>query len=364
MFAVQRLPAEQLYKEQLTALQDADTSSKPAHWQLSPKAVRTFILGSDTPISGQIITRKIYGNDAVVERAIVTLLGQQGLMLVGEPGTAKSLLSELLSAAICGNSTYTVQGSAGLFEENIRYSWNYATLLKSGPTMDAMVPGPLFNAMKQGAIMRFEELTRCPTEVQDNLIPILSDRILHIPEIQSETNYLLSQPGFTIIASTNLNDRGVNQMSSALKRRFNFEVLKPLAQRQQRIELVMTQVNDRLKHEKVDLRLENDAIDVLVTVFDELKSGQVAGVSIPTPSTLLSIPESINLAFHAAMQCHYFGDNHVTPVHLAQFLMGTVIKDNQKDHESLSDYIRVITRQRANDPQWALFLDGCKHAGI
>ncbi|WP_064607756.1 ATP-binding protein [Photobacterium sp. J15] len=360
---VQRLPAEQQYQNQLNALREADTFAKPAGWQLSPKMVRTFILGSEQSIAGQAITRKIYGNDSAVERAIVTLLGQQGLLLVGEPGTAKSLLSELLTAAICGNSTLTVQGSAGLFEENIRYSWNYAALLKSGPTLDAMVPGPLYQAMKNGAIMRFEELTRCPTEVQDSLIPVLSDRILHIPEIQHEQNYLLSQPGFNIIATANLNDRGVNQISSALKRRFNFETLKPLAQRKDRIELVLSQVNDRLQYDDIGLRLDQDTATLLVTVFDELKAGTVAGIAIESPSTLLSVPEAINLAYHAAMQCHYFGEQAITPAHLATYLQGAVIKDNHKDEACLHDYLRVIKRKRSNDPLWCSFLEGSQDAG-
>lgn len=359
---VQRLPAEQQYQDQLNALRKADTFAKPTGWQLSPKMVRTFILGSDEPISGHVITRKIYGNDASVERAIVTLLGQQGLLLVGEPGTAKSLLSELLTAAICGNSTLTVQGSAGLFEENIRYSWNYAALLKSGPTLDAMVQGPLYQAMKNGAIMRFEELTRCPTEVQDSLIPVLSDRILHVPEIQNEHSHLLSLPGFNIIATANLNDRGVNQISSALKRRFNFETLKPLARRKERIDLVLNQVNERLQHDDIELRLEQDTAALLITVFDELKSGTVSGISIASPSTLLSVPEAINLAYHAAMQCHYFGEKTISPNHLATYLQGAVVKDNQKDEECLHDYLRVIKRKRGEESLWQSFLEGCNNA--
>ncbi|MCB1806853.1 MAG: AAA family ATPase, partial [Candidatus Competibacteraceae bacterium] len=168
----QRLPAEWQYQTELKALGKHDQAPKPKGWQLSPQAVRTFILGSGSEkIGRQRISRKIFGNDVVVERAIVTLAGQRGLMLVGEPGTAKSLLSELLAAAITGVSTHTVQGSAGTVEESIRYSWNYALLLRDGPTPQALVPGPLYQAMQHGQIMRFEEITRCPIEIQDSLIP-------------------------------------------------------------------------------------------------------------------------------------------------------------------------------------------------
>ena len=229
----QRQPFEKHFFSELQHLRTLDQNSKPTGWLLSPDMVRTFILGSQgRELEGSVITRKIYGNDDVVERSIVTLAGQRGLLLVGEPGTAKSRLSELLAAAISGNSLHTVQGSSGIVEENIRYSWNYALLLKSGPTQEALVPGPLYEAMQNGAMMRFEEITRCPTEIQDNLISVISDRIIHIPEIMDEEqSYLLSKPGFNIIATANLKDRGVNEMSSALKRRFNFETMQALTKR-------------------------------------------------------------------------------------------------------------------------------------
>ena len=82
----QRLPAEWQYQTELKALGKHDQAPKPKGWQLSPQAVRTFILGSGSEkIGRQRISRKIFGNDVVVERAIVTLAGQRGLMLVGEP---------------------------------------------------------------------------------------------------------------------------------------------------------------------------------------------------------------------------------------------------------------------------------------
>ncbi|MBQ8079092.1 MAG: AAA family ATPase, partial [Oscillospiraceae bacterium] len=120
-------PVELRYADELAFLRKADTGRRPENWQLSPKAVRTFILGGTVTAedgSSMDIPRKFYGNDALVERAIITLAGSRGLMLVGEPGTAKTMLSELLSAAICGSSTNTVQGTAGTTEDMIKYSWN------------------------------------------------------------------------------------------------------------------------------------------------------------------------------------------------------------------------------------------------
>ena len=94
-------PVEVRYKEELEALRATDTGRRPENWQMSPRAVRTFILGSAKPVVHQgkeyHIEKKYFGNDALVERCIVTLAGNRGLMLVGEPGTAKTMLSELLS---------------------------------------------------------------------------------------------------------------------------------------------------------------------------------------------------------------------------------------------------------------------------
>lgn len=173
------------------------------------------------------IKRKFYGNDALVERCIITLAGNRGLMLVGEPGTAKTMLSELLSAACCGISTNTVQGTAGTTEDMIKYSWNYAMLLSKGPCREALVPAPLLIGMEQGIFARFEEITRTPAEIQDSLISVMSDQILNIPELENE-GLVFAKQGFNIIGTANTRDKGVNEMSGALKRRFNFETVEPV----------------------------------------------------------------------------------------------------------------------------------------
>ena len=168
-----RPTAEQRYADELAALRRWDVGNpKPENWQLSPRAVRLFLLGTGRGQTLEVdgarisIRKKYYGNDALVERCIITLAGNRGLMLVGEPGTAKTMLSELLSAAISGHSTNTVQGTAGTTEDMIKYSWNYALLLAKGPSREALVPSPLYVGMEQGILTRFEEITRTPAEVQ------------------------------------------------------------------------------------------------------------------------------------------------------------------------------------------------------
>ena len=224
-----RFPVEELHNEELMALAQNDTYPKPPNWQLSPKMVELFITGSDEEFKFKVngaekktrISTKFYGPKDLIQKSIVTLASERALMLIGEPGTAKSWLSEHLSAAVCGTSTYLIQGTAGTTEDQIRYSWNYALLVSEGPSPESLVPSPTINAMRGGKILRFEELTRCPQEIQDSMISILSEKVVPIAELGSE--YLVfGIPGFNVIATANDRDRGVNEMSAALKRRFNF----------------------------------------------------------------------------------------------------------------------------------------------
>ena len=125
---LQRPPAEVLYADELARLRADDKLPRPPGWQLSPRAVRSFILG-DQRLD---IRKKFVGHASLVDRAMIALATNRGLILIGEPGTAKSLLSELLAAAISGASTLTIQGSAGTSEDQIKYTWNYALLLAEG----------------------------------------------------------------------------------------------------------------------------------------------------------------------------------------------------------------------------------------
>src|SRR4051794_16850750 len=222
---LQRPAAELLYAEELARLVERDrANAKPPGWKLSPRGVLEFVLGDGAAGTEP----KFVGRRAFVECCIVALATNRGLMLIGEPGTAKSWLSELLAAAISGDSTLTIQGSAGTTEDQIKYSWNYALLLAEGPTEKSLVPAPLHRGMSEGKIVRFEELTRCPIEIQDTLLSVLSDRVLHVPELRGEAAALYARTGFNIIGTANTQDRGVNEMSAALKRRFNFETVQAI----------------------------------------------------------------------------------------------------------------------------------------
>ncbi|MDU9415858.1 AAA family ATPase [Pseudomonas sp. zfem005] len=357
---VLRQASEQHFAEELQRLTQADQQAGadlPPGWLRSPRSVRRFILGDEA----LGVSRKFYGDDALVDRAIVTLLGRQGLMLVGEPGTAKSMLSELLAAAISGDSMLTIQGTAGTTEDHIKYSWNYALLLAEGPTQRALVGSPLYQGMSQGKLVRFEEITRCPPEIQDVLISLLSEKQMMIPEL-GEAGQLHACPGFNLIATANLRDRGVHEMSAALKRRFNFETVRPIADSEFEVELVMRQLLRELGDEAGKVTIERDVIGLLVTVFQELRGGTTReGTAIKAPDAVMSTAEAVSVAYAAALEARYLGDGRLTPAELARQLLGVVFKDNRDDAKRLRHYLDSVVRERARrDDRWKHFFDASK----
>ncbi len=354
-----RRPAETTFDDQLRALAQSDTGPRPAGWKLTPQAVRRFIIG-DAALS---IAPKFVGDDPLVDRCIVSLMGRQGLMLVGEPGTAKSLLSELLSAAISGRSTAVVQGSAGIIEDHLRYSWNYALLLAEGPTERAMVPSPVLGAMQAGQIVRIEEITRCAPEVQDVLISLMSEKTIAVPELGPDAEYR-ARPGFNVIATANLRDRGVHEMSSALKRRFNFETVHPIADAKYEADLVATQLTERMAEHPEAKTPEADVLDLLVTVFRDLRRGRLEdGTAVSAPKAVMSTAESVNVAHAAMLDATYLDRGPVAGRHLARQLQGVVFKDDPEDARKFRAYIDMVARDRAGrSPVWRDFFKAAQAA--
>ncbi|MDR1388243.1 MAG: AAA family ATPase [Propionibacteriaceae bacterium] len=348
-----RPPAEHRFAGELARLAEAEAAAgtvTPPGWKLSPRSVRSFILG-DPKLQ---VSRKFYGDDPLVDRAIVSLLGRQGLMLVGEPGTAKSMLSELLAAAISGTSSLTVQGSAGTTEDHIRYSWNYALLIAEGPTRRALVPSPVHRAMETGRLVRFEEITRCPPEIQDTLVSILSEKLLMVPELESQVT---ARPGFNVIATANLRDRGVHEMSAALKRRFNFETVRPIRDRAFEAELIGTALESELGDQRPPL--PDAVMDVLVTAFTDLRSGATAaGTPVKRPQAVMSTAEAVDVAIAASLAARYLGDGVVRSGDVARQLVGIALKGSEEDARLMRHYIDNVVRERArNSREWRDFFD-------
>ncbi|MBA2320635.1 MAG: AAA family ATPase [Deltaproteobacteria bacterium] len=322
--------------------------ARPAGWRLTPKACAVFAHGGmvgDTPI-----TRKFWGDDALVERAVASLASDRGLLLIGEPGTAKSWLSELLAAAISGVSTLVVHGTAGLTEDQIKYGWNYALLLAEGPGPRALVPGPLYTGMRTGTIVRFEEITRAPHEVSDGLLAALSEKLISIPELEGENGLLLAKPGFNLIATANTRDRGVNEMSAALKRRFNFEHVLPVADLDEEIRLVREQVTAWVAGgPAAGVAMGDDVIELLVTTFHEIRAGTTAeGVRLERAAATMSTAEAVSVGYNAALYASFFGASTVEPRDLVQWLGGTVVKDDPASAKALRTYWEVAVKPRAS----------------
>lgn len=343
-------PVEVRYKDELEALKAQDTAKKPLNWKLSPKAVRTFILGSREPLNwnGKEITirKKYMGNDALVERCIVTLAGNRGLMLVGEPGTAKTMLSELLSAAISGTSTNTVQGTAGTTEDMIKYSWNYALLLAKGPVREALVPSPLYIGMEKGILTRFEEITRTPAEIQDSLISVLSDKVLNVPEL-GEEGLLYAHPGFNVIGTANTRDKGVNEMSSALKRRFNFETVQPIRDVAMEKQIIINEAAVMAQENQIDMQIDEDVAEILASTYHELREGVSSmGHRIDRPSAVMSTAEAVSVYYQTMMTAYYYGDSTMEMECLVQNLKGAVRKENGDDLDKLKSYFDTVIRDK------------------
>ncbi|HEX7306255.1 AAA family ATPase [Lentzea sp.] len=337
----QRPPAEVRFADELARLRDTDTAPRPPGWALSLAAARRFVVGDEK--SG--ITKKFVGDPSLVDRALVTLATSRGLMLVGEPGTAKSLLSELIAAAVCGESTLTIQGGAATTEDQIKYSWNYALLVAEGPSPRSLVPAPMLRGMAEGKIVRFEEITRCPLEVQDCMLSMLSDRVMAIGELNGPDGMVFAQDGFNVIATANTRDRGVNEMSAALKRRFNFETVFPIADFDVELALVEQEAAKLLERSGVELAPKRDVLEVLVRTFRDLREGT------DRLTTVMSTAEAVSVAHAVGLRGWFLRGESGSAADVVECLAGTAAKDNAEDLARLRRYLEQHASRRKGK-QW------------
>ena len=348
--------AEQTYAAELAAIAADDDRPRPPHWRMSPRAVVTYLVGG-TLSDGSTVAPKYVGSRRLMEVAVATLATDRALLLLGVPGTAKSWVSEHLAAAISGDSTLLVQGTSGTAEESIRYGWNYARLLAEGPSDAALVPSPVLVAMREGSIARIEELTRIPSDVQDALITVLSEKSLPVPELGREVQALR---GFNVIATANDRDKGVNELSSALRRRFNTVVLPLPHNAEDEVAIVSSRVDELARSLALpELPTAVDEIRRVVTVFRELRSGvtEDGRTRVKSVSGTLSTAEAISVVTSGIALSAHFGDGWLRPADVAAGILGAVVKDPVADQVAWSEYLEVVVRERAG---WSEFYAACR----
>jgi MoxR-like ATPase len=343
--AVLRQHAEQEHAEELEEVAKADDRQKPPGWKLSPWAVKTYLMGGKLS-SGFTISPKYVGNGRLMEMAVATLATDRALLLYGIPGTAKSWVSEHLSAAVSGDSTLLIQGTAGTDEAAIRYGWNYARLLTEGPSEAALVESPMLNAMRSGRLCRIEELTRIAPEVQDTLITVLSEKTLPVPELNTEVQ---ARKGFNVIATANNRDKGVNELSSALTRRFNTVVLPVPETLEEEVEIVERRVASLGR--ALELPAERPAMEEIrrvVTVFRELRGGvtEDGKTKLKTPTATLSTAEAISVLTGGLASAAFYGDGAMRAGDVAAGLTGAIVKDPVQDRVVWLEYLQTVVRER------------------
>jgi MoxR-like ATPase len=341
-----RLPAEEIFAGELAALAKSDGRVRPPGWKMSPQAVVTYIMGGKLK-DGTQISAKYVGNQRLIETAVATLATDRGLLILGVPGTAKSWVSEHLAAAISGNSQLLIQCTAGTDETQVRYGWNYALLLAKGPSRESLVPTPLFRAMESGAVLRLEELTRMGSDVQDTLITVLSEKLLPIPELNDAVH---AQRGFNVVATANNRDKGVNELSSALKRRFNVVVLPLPSDIEEETAIVMKRMGEIGTGLSLpEIPPAEQEIARVVTIFRELRDGQTLNgkLKLKSPSGTLSTGEAISVGVAAWAEAAHFGTGEIDARCLSANLVGSIVKDPVQDQVVLREYLESVVRERS-----------------
>ncbi len=342
-----RQHAEEQFAQELEELQKQDNGQRPPNWILTPQSVVTYLMGG-TLKNGFEVSPKYIGSRRLMEIAVATLTTDRALLLYGLPGTAKSWVAEHLAAAVSGNSTLLIQGTAGTGEEAIRYGWNYARLLSEGPSENALVVTPMMRAMKDGKIARIEELTRISADVQDTLITILSEKTLPVPELNTEVQ---ATKGFNVIATANNRDKGVNELSSALKRRFNTVILPVPESMNEEVDIVQRRVSSLSKALELPAELPKlTEVQRLVTIFRELRSGvsEDGKTKLKSPSGTMSTAEAISVMNNGMALAAHFGDGRVTAEDMAAGLIGAVVKDPVQDKVVWNEYLETVLKTREN----------------
>ena len=225
----------------------------------------------------------------------------------------------------------------------IKYKWNYALLLAKGPVKEALVPSPLYVGMTKGIITRFEEITRTPAEIQDSLISVMSDKVLNVPELEDD-GLIFAKSGFNIIGTANIRDKGVNEMSSALKRRFNFETVNPVKDVRLEKQIILNEVEQSAIADHIEMPIDTDVAELLAITYHELREGvSESGMKIDKPSAVMSTAEAVSVFYQTLSNAWYY-EEKISLAELTQNLNNAVCKDTKDDLEKLKAYFNTVVK--------------------
>jgi Mg-chelatase subunit ChlI len=219
-------------------------------------------------------------------------------------------------------------------------------------------------AMERGEIGRIEELTRCTSDVQDALISILSEKYINIPELKSD-GVVFAKPGFNIIATANSRDRGVNDLSTALKRRFNFVTIPTVTNKKAEKEIVIFRTRELLDRNHFKVDVPPALLDILLQTFSDLREAAAAATSEDGKlESSLSTAEQIGVLEDAVLHGQFFGDSSLKAATLASSLVGTLVRRIPEDVSALSKAWHSVIDKHAKEQKgaWEEFAAGGKQA--
>ena len=193
----------------------------------------------------------------------------------------------------------------------------------------ALVPSPVMRAMRDGKIARVEELTRIPSDVQDALITILSEKTLPIPELDDEVQ---ARPGLQRHRHRQQpRPRRQRALVSALRRRFNTVVL-PLpatAERggRDRRRAASPSSAARSSCRPSRRRWRRSAASSRSSASCAPGVTEDGKTKLKSPSGTLSTAEAISVVTSGLALAAHFGDGALRPADVAAGLIGAVVKD-------------------------------------
>jgi AAA domain (dynein-related subfamily) len=184
---------------------------------------------------------------------------------------------------------------------------------------------------------------------------------LPVPELGLQ---IQAVPGFSLVATANDRDRGVNEMSSALRRRFNTVVLPLPATADIEVEIVARRVAElgralQLPAEPPPLA----EVRRVVQVFRELRSGvtEDGRTTLKTPTGTLSTAEAISVLTNGMTLAAHFGDGRVGADDVAAGLVGAVVKSPLQDGVAWNEYLEAVVRERAD---WRDLYRACRDLDV